>query len=133
MTCFHYHILDASYTTDSEEENSVPFVCTAECTSMHEGRELVKTILPINVESTFTLLFSKSKFFAEFHSKRKTTNIVYRDWVDNDDGTKCRTINFTVAITQAVGPKSCNVRRITINHFGKNNHSDFIFHFILDD
>lgn len=87
-------------------------MCTAECTSMHEGRELVKTILPINVESTFTLLFSKSKFFTEFHNKRKTTNIVYRDWVDNDDGTKCRTINFTVAITQAVGPKSCNVRQL---------------------
>lgn len=100
---------DVSNSTDSEEENSVPFECTAECTSMHEGRQLVHTILPINVDSLLTMLFSKSKFFAEFHNMRKTTNMIYRDWVDNDDGTKCRTINFTVAVTQAVGPKTSNV------------------------
>lgn len=105
---------DVSNTTDSEEENSVPFVCTAECTSMHEGRELVKTILPINVDSLLTLLFSKSKFFTEFHNKRKTTNMIFRDWVDNDDGTKCRTINFTVAVTQAVGPKTSNVNNFNM-------------------
>lgn len=101
---------DVSNTTDSEEENSVPFECTAECTSMHEGRQLVHTILPINVDSLLTMLFSKSKFFAEFHSIRKTTNMIYREWVDNNDGTKCRTINFTVAVTQAVGPKTSNVK-----------------------
>lgn len=33
---------DASASTDSEDENSVPFVSTAECTSMHEGRQLVR-------------------------------------------------------------------------------------------
>lgn len=100
---------DVSNTTDSDEENSVPFECTAECTSMHEGRQLVHTILPINVDSLLTMLFSKSKFFAEFHNMRKTTNMIYRDWIDNDDGTKCRKINFTVAVTQAVGPKTSNV------------------------
>lgn len=101
---------DVSYSTDSEEENSVPFECTAECTSMHEGRQLVHTILPINVDSLQMMLFSKSKFFAEFHNARKTTNMVYRDWIDNDDGTKSRTINFAVAVTQPVGPKTSNVR-----------------------
>lgn len=103
---------DASDSTDSNDENSVPFVCTAECTSMHEGRQVVHTILPINVDSLKTLLFSKSKFFAEFHSMRKTTNMVYRDWVTGNDGFKTRTINFTVAVTQAVGPKTCNVSEI---------------------
>lgn len=101
---------DVSNTTDSEEENSVPFECTAECTSMHEGRQLVHTILPINIDSLLTMLFSKSKFFVEFHNMRKTTNMVFRDWVDNDDGTKTRTINFTIAVSQAVGPKTSNVR-----------------------
>lgn len=100
---------DGSDSTDSNDENSVPFVCTAECTSMHEGRQIVHTILPINVDSLLTLLFSKSKFFAEFHGMRKTTNMLYRDWVVGDDGLKTRTMNFTVAVTQAVGPKTCNV------------------------
>lgn len=115
---------DVSNTTDSEDENSVPFECTAECTSMHEGRQLVHTILPINVDSLLTMLFSKSKFFAEFHHTRNTTNMVYRDWIDNDDGTKIRTINFTVAVTQPVGPKTSNVKNFPnfkkLNLFSEN-------------
>lgn len=99
---------DVSNSTGSEDE-SMSFSSTAECTSMHEGRQLVHTILPINVDNLLTLLFSKSKFFAEFHNMRKTTNMVLREWVDGDDGTKKRTINFTVAVTQPVGPKSSNV------------------------
>lgn len=102
-------LTDQSMSTDSEDENSVPFEQTAECTSEHEGRQLLHTILPINIDSLLTMLFSKSKFFAEFHNIRKTTNMVYRDWVDNGDGTKTRKLNFTVAVTQAVGPKSSNV------------------------
>lgn len=100
---------DVSDSTDSNDENSVPFVCTAECTSMHDGRQVLHTILPINVDSLMTLLFSKSKFFGEFHGMRKTTNMEYREWVSGDDGLKTRTINFTVAVTQAIGPKTCNV------------------------
>lgn len=99
---------DVSNSTGSEDE-SMSFSSTAECTSMHEGRQLVHTILPINVDNLLTLLFSKSKFFAEFHNMRKTTNMVLREWVDCDDGTKKRTINFTVAVTQPVGPKTSNV------------------------
>lgn len=100
---------DESNSTDSDDENSVPFECTAECTSSHVGRQLVHTILPINVDSLLTMLFSKSKFYAEFHNMRKTTNMIYRDWIDNGDGTKSRTLNFTVVVTQPVGPKSSNV------------------------
>lgn len=103
-------LTDHSISTDSEDENSVPFEQTAECSSLHEGRQLVHTILPINIDSLLTMLFSKSKFFAEFHNMRKTTNMIYRDWVDHDDSTKTRKLNFTVAVTQAVGPKSSNVR-----------------------
>lgn len=100
---------DASDSTGSEDE-SMSVSNTAECTSMHDGRELVHTILPINVDNMLTLLFSNSKFFSEFHLMRKTTNMVLRDWIDCDDGTKKRVINFTVAVTQPVGPKSSNVR-----------------------
>lgn len=119
---------DVSNSTDSEEENSVPFECTAECTSMHEGRQLVHTILPINVDSLLTMLFSKSKFFAEFHNMRKTTNMIYRDWIDNDDGTKIRTINFTVAVTQAVGPKTSNVSVNSLSSIKISMEFNCVFH-----
>lgn len=101
---------DMSDSSDSESGTTIPpFVCTAECTSMHEGRQLVHTILPINVDTLFALLFSKSKFLVDFHAHRKTTNMVHEDWQTGDDGLQCRKVNLTVALTQAVGPKCSHV------------------------
>lgn len=76
---------------------------------MHEGRQLVHTILPINIETLFGLMFAKSKFFSDFHNMRKTTDLVQGEWEDGIDGVKHRVISLTVAITQTVGPKSSNV------------------------
>lgn len=100
---------DLSDSTDSDDESKRPFVCTAECTSMHDGRQIVHTILPINVDNLKTLLFSKSKFFVEFHNTRRSTNIVYGNWVEQKDGIQTRTLSLTAAITQAVGPKTSQV------------------------
>lgn len=102
---------DLSNSSDSEADN-VPFINTAECDSTHEGRQLVHTILPINVDNLMTLLFSKSSFFTEFHNMRKTQNIVFGDWIIGDDGIKRRTISMTVAVTQAIGPKTSHVRNL---------------------
>lgn len=77
---------------------------------MHEGRQLVHTILPINVDTLLNLIFSKSKFLVDFHLIRKTTDMVHRDWVTNEEGLKQRTVTLTVALTQAVGPKCSHVR-----------------------
>ncbi|KAJ6648303.1 Protein Aster-B [Pseudolycoriella hygida] len=100
---------DMSDSSDSENGQNIPFICTAECTSMHEGRQLVHTILPINVDTLLSLLFSKSKFLVDFHNNRKTTDMVHCDWELNEDGLKCRTVTLTVALTQAVGPKCSHV------------------------
>lgn len=81
-----------------------------ECDSLHEGRQLVHCILPLSIETLFSLMFQKSKFFSEFHKMRKTTNLEQGDWEDMEDGTKRRILKLTVAITQVlVGPKSSNV------------------------
>ncbi|CRK91119.1 CLUMA_CG004807, isoform A, partial [Clunio marinus] len=95
--------------SDSENTSKMDFVNDAECNSMHEGRQLVHTILPISIESVFGLLFHKSKFFSDFHKMRKTTDLKQGDWEDMPDGTKQRIISLTVAITQVVGPKSSHV------------------------
>lgn len=78
---------------------------------MHEGRQLVHTILPINVDNLFNLLFSKSKFFTEFHNSRRTTDLELGDWIINDEtnGLKKRRVTLTVAINQAIGPKCSHV------------------------
>lgn len=100
---------DMSDSTDSETDKKMEFVNDAECNSMHEGRQLVHTILPINIETVFGLLFAKSKFFTDFHKMRKTTDLKQGEWEDMPDGTKQRIMSLTVAITQVVGPKSSHV------------------------
>lgn len=102
--------------SDSETESKMDnFINDVECNSMHEGRQLVHTILPLNIETVFSLLFDKSKFFSEFHKMRKTTNLVQGEWVDQDDGSKKRIQTLTVAITQQViGPKQAHVTETQI-------------------
>ncbi|KAL5281948.1 GRAMD1B family protein [Megaselia abdita] len=100
---------DMSDSSSDSDENNVPFISTAECTSPHEGRQLVHTILPINVDMLFNLLFSKSKFLLDFHHTKKTTDLNFGDWITNDDGIKQRTVNLTVALAQSVGPKTSKV------------------------
>lgn len=109
-------------TDSSDSENS--YICSAKCTSLHEGRQLVQTILPINVDSLMLLLFSKSKFLEDFHINRKTTNMVFNDWVVNDAGIKSRTISLTVALTQPVGPKCSHVSRLS-NGISYSTHKYF--------
>lgn len=101
--------------SDSDcEVGKMDFVNDTECTSMHEGRQLVHTILPLSIETVFGLMFHKSKFFTDFHVMRKTTNLVQGEWEDLDDGTKKRVISLTVAISPLVGPKSSHVTETQI-------------------
>ena len=43
--------------------------------STQEGRELTNEVYPINVDQLFTLLFTNSKFYRDFHANRKTFGI----------------------------------------------------------
>uniref|UniRef100_A0A182M8U7 VASt domain-containing protein n=1 Tax=Anopheles culicifacies TaxID=139723 RepID=A0A182M8U7_9DIPT len=99
---------DSSDTTDEEPEKTEP-PNSAECDSLHSGRQLVHTILPINVDVLFELLFSRSKFLTEFHEVRKTTDMVPGEWKLNKDGLKERVVTLTIAITQTIGPKNAHV------------------------
>ncbi|XP_016974190.2 membrane-anchored lipid-binding protein YSP2 isoform X8 [Drosophila rhopaloa] len=99
---------DVSDSSDSEE-NNLPFVPTTECTSTHEGRQIVHTILPINVDTLFNLLFSKSKFITDFHATRKSTDLVLGEWTKNEEGLQVRTVNVTVQLAASVGPKTSKV------------------------
>uniref|UniRef100_A0A182NRF0 VASt domain-containing protein n=1 Tax=Anopheles dirus TaxID=7168 RepID=A0A182NRF0_9DIPT len=99
---------DSSDTTDEEPEKTEP-PNPAECDSLHSGRQLVHTILPINVDVLFELLFSPSKFLMEFHEVRKTTDMVPGDWKLNKDNLKERVVTLTIAITQTIGPKNAHV------------------------
>ncbi|EGI60749.1 GRAM domain-containing protein 1B, partial [Acromyrmex echinatior] len=67
---------DLSDTTESEAEKhglKMNIRSTMVCTSLHEGRQINKATLPIYIDQLFTLLFTNSKFFLDFHTSRKTT------------------------------------------------------------
>ncbi|XP_064541828.1 protein Aster-A isoform X2 [Drosophila montana] len=99
---------DVSDSSDSEE-NNVPFVPSTECTSTHEGRQIVHTILPIRVDTLFNFLFSKSKFLTDFHEQRKSTDLSMGEWHKNDEGQNVRIVNVTVQLAASVGPKTSKV------------------------
>lgn len=101
--------IDLKDSTESGSESGIPYNQTIECTSAHDGRSLVNTILPVNVDVLWSILFSQSKFLLDFHKQRKTTNMVYNDWVVNEEGVKLRSISLTVALNSAVGPKCSHV------------------------
>lgn len=82
---------------------------TAKCESMHEGRELVNTIIPMYVDKLFTLIFTSSKFMADFNEFRKTTKYTGSEWRENESGQKLRTLTYTVSLNATMGPKSCDV------------------------
>lgn len=102
---------DLSDTTESDvEKQTVKLPIHAVCTSPHEGRQLVNTTLPIHIDQLFTLLFTNSKFFLDFHSARKTTDLVRSAWTQNpESGQKIRTVTLTMSLTQSVGPRSSQV------------------------
>jgi len=73
---------DLSDSSDSEGEADHGHILVDESTALGEvplcpvshqtGREVVNSIIPTDVDSLFTMLFTNSKFFLDLHTARKT-------------------------------------------------------------
>lgn len=88
------------------------------CTSSHEGKQLMNEVVPIHIDQLFTLLFTSSKFYLDFHAARKTTDLTQTPWTHNPlDNSKSRVVNLTVALNQAMGPKSAQVTETHVSYF----------------
>ncbi|KOC61144.1 GRAM domain-containing protein 1B [Habropoda laboriosa] len=109
---------DLSDTTESEAEKHAikPSVRSSIlCTSPHEGRQISKATFPVHIDQLFTLLFTNSKFFLDFQTARKTTDLVQSAWTQNEQtGQKVRNLSFTIALSQAIGPRTCHVSETQI-------------------
>lgn len=85
------------------------------CSSSHEGRHVINIILPMHVDQLFTLMFTNSKFFFEFHTMRQSSDINASSWQQSpDSGEKIRTISMVVTLGQALAPKSANVQQTLV-------------------
>ncbi|XP_053971245.1 protein Aster-B-like isoform X1 [Hylaeus anthracinus] len=112
---------DLSDTTESEAEKH-GFISVKPsirnsiiCTSPHEGRQISKAVLPIHIDHLFTLLFTNSKFFLDFQTARKTTDLVQSAWMYNEQTSqKIRNLSFTIALSQAIGPRTSHITETQI-------------------
>lgn len=81
-----------------------------QCTVTHEGKNLLDVVVPIHIDQLFTLLFTSSKFYLDFHAARKTTDLTQTPWTHNPlDNSKSRIVSLTMALGQTMGPKSAQV------------------------
>lgn len=93
------------------------FVSSPVCTALHEGRQLLNEVIPIHVDQLFTLLFTNSKFWLDFHASRKTTDLTQTTWIHNaKDNTKSRVMSLTLALNQPVGPKTAQVTETQVSY-----------------
>ena len=95
-----------------------------------EGRELVNEVYPVSVDQLFTLLFTNSKFYLDFHANRKTfgksklslikdfylqnfkfSHMNQTPWTPKGDNEseKVREVSFTLSLTHPMGPKHSQV------------------------
>merc|ERR1719391_652902 len=72
-----------------------------------EGREMIMgQTFPISVDELFTQLFTNSKFYIDFHTSRKSFDIVQSSWQQKPDSRdKFRELNFNISLTHPMGPK----------------------------
>ncbi|XP_043598366.1 protein Aster-B isoform X2 [Bombus pyrosoma] len=109
---------DLSDTTESEAEKhalKLGVRGSVVCTSPHEGRQISKATFPIHIDQLFTLLFTNSKFFLDFQTARKTTDLVQSEWTQNEQtGQKVRNLSFTIALSQAIGPRTSHISETQI-------------------
>jgi hypothetical protein len=106
--------LDASFDHRESEDNKIIQNTeeTIECDSIHEGRKVFEIILPTNVDNLFGTIFQPSQFFDEFYKYRKTIDIRLGEWKNAPDGTKQRTLNFTVPAAGTMALKLTHLTEI---------------------
>lgn len=81
-----------------------------QCAAPHEGKHLLDVVVPIHIDQLFTLLFTSSKFYLDFHAARKTTDLTQTPWTHNPlDNSKSRIVSLTMALGQTMGPKTAQV------------------------
>ncbi|XP_076663530.1 protein Aster-B isoform X1 [Andrena cerasifolii] len=109
---------DLSDTTESEAEKHglKPSIrCGIVCAAPHEGRQISKASFPIHIDQLFTLLFTNSKFFLDFQTARKTTDLIQSAWTQNEQtAQKVRNLSFTIALSQAIGPRTSHITETQI-------------------
>eukprot|EP00054_Salpingoeca_dolichothecata_P027024 m.195876 g.195876 ORF g.195876 m.195876 type:complete len:802 (-) comp25837_c0_seq1:107-2512(-) len=83
--------------------SNVPVTCP--CPS-HEGKQLLDTIVPCSLEVLVRLIFTEHEFFRSFLKRMKISELTAEDWGKDAEGTPKRQLNYTLALSYPIGPKT---------------------------
>ncbi|GMT27568.1 hypothetical protein PFISCL1PPCAC_18865, partial [Pristionchus fissidentatus] len=112
--------LDDSDAAERSSTSSTTDVSMSECLcDDHKGRMLLDHIFPRSPSELFDLIFTSSPWFVQLNSALQRTayakmpqnysGYVASDWATDKDGVRNRTCTYTMALNQAMAPKSCVV------------------------
>ncbi|XP_003747522.1 protein Aster-C [Galendromus occidentalis] len=78
------------------------------CPSTHGMKKYLDRTFALDIDHTFTCLFTASEFYQELASRRKITNIVFGNWKpsDSEDVKQERALTYSVNVNMAIA-KNC--------------------------
>merc|ERR1712223_1760227 len=116
----HHHLSISQIFGNSTDQIEIPDIelTLDKWRSTQEGRELTNEVYPINVDQLFTLLFTNSKFYRDFHANRKTFDMSQTQWSGKSDngGEKYREMSYTISLTHPMGPKHSSTNETQVMH-----------------
>jgi len=116
----HHHLSISQIFGNSTDQIEIPDIelTLDKWRSTQEGRELTNEVYPINVDQLFTLLFTNSKFYRDFHANRKTFDMSQTQWSGKTDngGEKYREMSYTISLTHPMGPKHSSTNETQVMH-----------------
>ncbi|KAG0724938.1 GRAM domain-containing protein 1A [Chionoecetes opilio] len=74
--------------------------------NQHQGKELLNTVVQLPIEIVFNLLFMQEQFMVDVYSMKKTYDIVFGAWEEQEDGQRGRQVTYTMTLPSVnLGPK----------------------------
>ncbi|RDD40844.1 GRAM domain-containing protein 1B [Trichoplax sp. H2] len=69
-------------------------------------KTFIDEVYPVNVDTLFKTIFTGSETYYKFINERKTFDFVDDVWHEQDDGTKVRSVKYTITLNHSIGPKT---------------------------
>lgn len=74
--------------------------------NQHQGKELLYTVVALPIDMVFNLLFVQEHFMTDVYTVKKTYDLVFGAWEDQEDGHRGRQVTYTMTLPSSnLGPK----------------------------
>ncbi|XP_050712780.1 protein Aster-A-like isoform X3 [Eriocheir sinensis] len=74
--------------------------------NQHAGKELLNAAVPLPIEMVFNLLFQQEQFMLDVYTMKKTYDVIFSQWEEQDGGHRARQTTYTMTLPSSnLGPK----------------------------